>query len=235
MHQKIVANSLHLLSQATVDDALVGCSRLLLFAHAGWRPSLLCPLGTRTIDVFLECTSKGATDFPNIFVESLDSHWTTNMYICIYICDYTYIWIVCIFKGVSGIYYWFGGCNLVQCLVSGHNYYFSESGHRKNPFGWDIISQFQLTEGTVWWWCGWATATCAKKAEVYRQIAPCAIGNIQKPFLVGKMQFKCLKRICWDVKYMGGGNDDFVTLPKTNIAPENRPSQKDTSIPAIRF
>ncbi len=37
----------------------------------------------------------------------------------------------------------------------------------------------------------------------------------------------------WEVKYMGGGNYDFVTLPKTNIAPENRPSQKDTSIPAI--
>ena len=25
------------------------------------------------------------------------------------------------------------------------------------------------------------------------------------------------------------------TLPKTNIAPENRPSQNETSIPAIRF
>ena len=26
-----------------------------------------------------------------------------------------------------------------------------------------------------------------------------------------------------------------VTLPETNIAPENRPSQKETSIPAIHF
>ena len=26
-----------------------------------------------------------------------------------------------------------------------------------------------------------------------------------------------------------------VTLPETNIAPENRPSQKETSIPAMHF
>ena len=29
--------------------------------------------------------------------------------------------------------------------------------------------------------------------------------------------------------------DDYHTLPKTNIAPENRPSQKETSIPTIHF
>ena len=28
---------------------------------------------------------------------------------------------------------------------------------------------------------------------------------------------------------------DEITLPKTNIAPENRPSQKETSIPTIHF
>ena len=27
----------------------------------------------------------------------------------------------------------------------------------------------------------------------------------------------------------------FFTLPKTNIAPENRPSQKETSIPTVHF
>ena len=27
----------------------------------------------------------------------------------------------------------------------------------------------------------------------------------------------------------------LVTLPETNIAPENRPSQKETSIPTIHF
>ena len=30
-------------------------------------------------------------------------------------------------------------------------------------------------------------------------------------------------------------NDRNFTLPETNIAPENRPSQKETSIPTIRF
>ena len=28
---------------------------------------------------------------------------------------------------------------------------------------------------------------------------------------------------------------DLSTLPETNIAPENRPSQKETSIPTIHF
>ena len=29
--------------------------------------------------------------------------------------------------------------------------------------------------------------------------------------------------------------DESATLPETNIAPENRPSQKETSIPTIHF
>ena len=31
------------------------------------------------------------------------------------------------------------------------------------------------------------------------------------------------------------GDAAFVTLPETNIAPENGPSQKETSIPTIHF
>ena len=30
-------------------------------------------------------------------------------------------------------------------------------------------------------------------------------------------------------------NHELITLPKTNIAPENGPSQKETSIPTIHF
>ncbi len=45
-----------------------------------------------------------------------------------------------------------------------------------------------------------------------------------------------LKRIYLDwnesQEYM---KNPFTTLPETNIAPENRPSQKETSIPTIHF
>ena len=44
------------------------------------------------------------------------------------------------------------------------------------------------------------------------------------------MTMRVNPELCTVYCYLGG-----CTLPKTNIAPENRPSQKESSIPTIHF